>query len=185
MRALISIQTATLLVLGLLYQPAVAQTGEVPALAESLAVEPRVIKVEADRFRIYLADEKAVWTGNVEARQGNYTFRTAQLTLHLEQITRSTASGQSDGPQKLNAMGYELHADELSYDVEVGQITASGNSELRRGAERILAERIIYTVASDTAEATPAANGRVVVQFLNDPQQPLFPAGGLSAASGR
>ena len=135
------------------------------------------ILIEADQFHLDLASEQAVWQGNVEATQGNYTFRTSSLTLQLEQIQPQPTAGANppaDNPSDRNA--YQLSANQVSYDLEAGHILGTGNSELRRGLESIRAEDIIYQVKQQRVQAKPAANGRVHVQFLSQPGQTFFPS---------
>ena len=62
-----------------------------------------------------------------------------------------------------------MSADRVTYDLEAGQISGSGNSELRRGMELIQAEDIVYHVDQQKVQARPAANGRVQVQFFSAP----------------
>ena len=134
-----------------------------------------VIVAGADRFEVNFATERAVWSGNVQASQGQYTFRTRSLTLRLEQIESSQGSQSSGRETESAPNNFELSARALSYDLSGGTIVGQGNSELRRGMERISAERITYDVDQGLATAQPAANGRVLVQFVSNPDQPIFP----------
>ena len=145
------------------------------------------ITVEADQFSVYLADEKAVWRGNVTATQGNYTFRTSQLTVHLDDlVTREDNQAESnpETSEQQQEAAIELSADRVTYDIDRDEIQGLGNSELRRGIEYIRADNIVYEVGTRIARAQPDAGGRVRVQFLSAPGQPLFPRGPLTAAAG-
>jgi lipopolysaccharide transport protein LptA len=138
------------------------------------------ILIEADQFHLDLESEQAVWQGNVQATQGNYTFRTSSLTLQLEQIqpqSQTAAGVNTTTGQHSDQNAYQLSANQVSYDLEAGQILGTGNSELRRGFESIRAEDIIYQVKQQRVQAKPAANGRVHVQFFSQPGQSFFPAG--------
>ncbi len=144
------------------------------------------ITVEADSLIIRLDQEKAVWKGNVRATQGNYTFRSSQLTVFFDQIETSTGArprNETSGEEDLTH-GYQLSADHLTYDLGGRRITARGNSELRRGFEAILADRIVYQVAERRAYALPSKNGRVQVRFFGKPGQGLFAGGAVAAAGG-
>jgi lipopolysaccharide transport protein LptA len=128
------------------------------------------ILVEADAFHVDLQTEQAIWRGNVEATQGNTTFKAGSLTLRLEQLQAQNGTAaerqKTDGaPQD----AYQLSADRVTYDLEAGQISGSGNSELRRGMELIRAQDIVYQVDQQKVQARPAANGRVQVQFFSAP----------------
>ncbi len=147
---------------------------------------PSPITVEADQFSVYLADEKAVWRGNVTATQGNYTFRTSQLTVHLDDLVAgdaSPSSGAAGASSRAEEDAIELSADRVTYDLDRNEIQGLGNSELRRGMEYIRADNIVYEVGNRIARAEPDAGGRVRVQFLSAPGQPLFPGVPLTAAA--
>mgnify|MGYP001821304996 CR=1 FL=1 len=148
---------------------------------------PTPILVEADAFHVDLQTEQAIWQGNVEAIQGSTTFRAGSLTLHLEQLQAQSGTNavrQETGGNPRDA--YQLSADRVTYDLEAGQISGSGNSELRRGMELIQAEDIVYHVDQQKVQARPAANGRVQVQFFS---APLFgtplPGTAVSNATGQ
>ncbi|MEM9621382.1 MAG: LptA/OstA family protein [Pseudomonadota bacterium] len=154
-----------------------------PSAAETpLTVQP--INIEADRFTVYLADEKAIWQGDVVASQGNYTFRTSVLTLHLEQFADEASSAAADnGPDANNARPpFSLTARSVKYDLDQGTVSGQGNSELRRGEEVLRADRITYQVADQVAYGVPEAHGRVSVKFYGNPKRPVIP-GSLGIAS--
>ena len=179
LRALPSTTVATLaLVSAALTTSAPAVYAENRAISAANVISTATpIVVEADDFVVYLADEKAVWRGNVLATQGNYTFRTSQLTVHLDDIARSAGTSErasTNSQSTRNAV--ELSADRVTYDIERDEIQGLGNSELRRGVEFIRADNIIYEVTRRTARAEPGTAGRVRVQFLSAPDSMLFPA---------
>ena len=158
----------------LLSLPTIAWTDSSARSAHEPAALPPIF-VEADQFKVFFDQEKAVWRGNVEATQGNYTFHASSLTVHMDQVqTTDGASGSGQSSTSATGPGFELQADTLSYDIDTDRIVAHGNSELRRGVELIRAEKIIYQVADRLATAQPQANGRVQVQFFSNPNKPLF-----------
>ncbi len=145
------------------------------------------IVVEADSFVLLVEAEKAIWRGNVTASQGNYTFRSTQLTLHLDQIdSASSAPGHAQTNSSDPSFGYELSARTVSYNVETATIIGDGDSELRRGHELIKADQIQYNVDEKRAYAIPTKDGRVKVKFLSNPDKPVFPSSfaGVSATAG-
>ena len=132
--------------------------------------------VEADRFTVFMADERAEWHGDVVATQGNYTFRTSRLTVYMDQVSDSRARRSTNskrGSETFN--GYELSARELHYDLEDRAIVGRGDSELRHGEELIRAESISYDLDRREAHAFPNAQGRVFVKFYGNPKKPVFP----------
>jgi lipopolysaccharide transport protein LptA len=134
------------------------------------------IVVESDSFRVLLRENKAVWRGNVIATQGNFNFRASQLTIHLDQIASDAGNASTSSDKGEHAVSYELSARTLSYDLDTDRIIGDGDSQLRRGQEMIRADRITYEVARRVATAYPDGGGRVHVQFMTNPEKPVFPA---------
>ena len=145
--------------------------------APERTVQPLPILIEADHFEVRFDEDIAVWQGQVSATRGNYTFRTSNLKIHLDQVnqnapqTTQTTGGQSQPV----ADHFYLSAESLTYDLASDAITGSGDSELRRGQELIRAETITYWVGKQLAVAKPDLSGRVSVQFFPNPKRPIFP----------
>jgi len=161
----------------------IALPATVAAQTASAPVRLAPILVEADHFEVDLAAERAIWRGSVTAKQGQSTFRAGSLTMHMDQLQRGPGPQQTADDTAANINGYEMSAEKLTYDLGAGRIIGHGNCELRRGEETIRADRIVYQVAEQTAVATPRADGRVQVQFLSDPDKPLFPGSLASSAA--
>ena len=131
-----------------------------------------------------MLEEKAVFRGNVNASQGNHTFRSGQLTVHLDQIDTQRARQNEGGEsgQRANPP-FELSAQNLLYDIEADVVIGRGDSELRRGQELIAAELINYDFIRRVAYAIPDAGGRVKVRFYSNPDRPIFPGSAQSEPS--
>ena len=150
--------------------------------ANALTLIP--IEIEADQFTVRFDEDIAVWTGNVKAKQGRYTFNTEVLTINLDQVNRNAppaAEPASPSPQHTQgsthtplANNFEMSANSLTYNLENDTIIGSGNSEIRRGREVISADSISYAISAKTASALPGEDGRVYVQFYSNPENPVF-----------
>ena len=162
----------------------VALLSPVIAFAQTdIATEPvrdelPAIFIEADSFDFLVDQEKAIFRGNVNASQGNATFRTSQLTVHVDQI-RNSGQRKSDSEtatQTGHSETFELSAETLFYELEQNLVVGRGDSRLERGQELILADVIHYDMAKRVAYARPDADGRVFVRFYSNPDKPLFSA---------
>ena len=142
--------------------------------AQASVLQP--IQVEADDFRVLVNENKAVWRGNVIATQGNFRFRASRLTIHLDQIADGSQESGAGSATARPKPRYELSARRLSYDVDADQVSGIGSCELRRGMESIHAERIVFDVDDQIAHAHPSADGRVRVEFMPNPEKPVFPS---------
>lgn len=158
--------------------------GEDARTSTGLVPSTPVITIEADSFNLFVLEEKAVFRGNVNASQGNHTFRSGQLTVHLDQVDTQRAR-QSDGEEGAgaNSSAFELSARTLRYDIESDIVVGQGDSQLRRGEELIAAEVINYDFLRRVAYAVPDEGGRVKVRFFSNPERPLFPSRTLARST--
>lgn len=151
--------------------------GEAAPTPPDLAPSTPVITIEADSFNLFVLEEKAVFRGNVNASQGNHTFRSSQLTVHLDQVDTERTRQDNSGPGKgTQSPAFELSAHTLRYDIEADIVVGQGDSQLRRGEELIAAEIINYDFLRRVAYAVPDEGGRVQVRFYSNPERPLFPS---------
>ena len=140
------------------------------------AVSFSAIKVTADYFELAFDSDTATFRGNVFATQANYTFRTEALTLHLDQLKGDSQAGkQSNNTSSESDVKYELSANTVNYNLEDGLINGIGDSQLKRGQELIKADRISYSVERRVAFAEPKDGQQVTVQFVQNPELPVFP----------
>ncbi len=143
-----------------------------------------VITIEADSFNLFVDEEKAIFRGNVQASQGNTTFKSSQLTVHLDQVnTKASIKDGQTGPTENHLPPFELSAQTVSYEVESQLAVGQGNSSLKRGRELIMAELINYDMAKRIAYAIPDSGGRVLVRFYANPDMPLFPSETLAKST--
>lgn len=143
-----------------------------------------VITIEADSFNLFVDEEKAIFRGNVQASQGNTTFKSSQLTVHLDQVnTKASKKDGQTGPTENHLPPFELSAQTVSYEVESQLAVGQGNSSLKRGRELIMAELINYDMAKRIAYAIPDSGGRVLVRFYANPDTPLFPSETLAKST--
>jgi lipopolysaccharide transport protein LptA len=156
------------------------------SLSEHFTVAPvtPVITIEADSFNLFVDQEKAIFRGNVNASQGNHTFRTSQLTMHLDQVdTKHNDDGTGANSETTAAPSFELSARNLTYELSTQMAVGRGDSLLRRGRELISAELINYDMSKRVAYAIPDKGGRVLVRFFSNPDMPLFPSRTLAKAA--
>ncbi|KAA2235831.1 LptA/OstA family protein [Salinarimonas soli] len=172
---------AAALAAGLIAAPALAQQPGAKAKDSPLtglgsnSKEP--IKVDADRLEVFDRENRAVYTGNVVAVQGDTTMRCTTLTIFFErqrgadgavQRTAAPAGGdQNDaikriecgGPVTVVSKTQVATGDQAVYDRAGGRVIMTGNVALSDGPNVTRGERLVYDVNAGKANIESAPNG--------------------------
>lgn len=130
------------------------------------------VDVSADRMEVQERADRAIFAGNVLARQGNLSLRTARLTVAYASqdgidINRIDASGGVT----VTSPSETARGDFAVYDLDEGLITMVGNVRLERGGSYLSGGRL--TIDLDTGRAVMdgglrgvnQAGGRVTGRF--------------------
>jgi lipopolysaccharide export system protein LptA len=133
------------------------------------------VDVGADRIEVQDRANRAVFSGNVQARQGNLTMNSARLTVVY-------ASGADVRIQRLEAAGgVTLHTPTETarsqfaiYDVPRRLVTMIGGVNLDQGANHVQGGRLVLDL--DTHRAVmdgggASGGGRVTGRFTVPPRQ--------------
>lgn len=147
------------------------------------------IKIDADRLDVFDKEQRAVFTGNVVAVQGESTIQCAELTvLYEQQRTRGraapAASGQGDGairridckgPVTIVSRTQTATGDNAVFDRTANRILLTGNVALSDGPNVTLGEKIVYDLNTGVANVETNPGGRVRALFVpgsnSDPGQ--------------
>jgi lipopolysaccharide export system protein LptA len=142
------------------------------------------IKIDADKLEVFDKENKAMFSGNVIAVQGDSTMRCATLTVFYEQTkgqtggpaTRSTGTtGQNDssirkidcnGPVTVASKTQTATGDHAVFDRVANKVVLTGNVALSDGANVTRGERIIYDMNSGVANVETNPGGRVRALFV-------------------
>jgi len=173
-----------ILVLALLPLLAVA-----PALSQQAGSAPRAksgsnapVDVGADRIEVQDRANRAILTGNVEARQGNMTMNSARLTVVY---ANSGAGGSGTQIQRLEASGgvrlrtaTETARSQFAiYDVPRRLVTMIGGVNLDQGSNHVQGGRLVLdldthrAVVDGGAAGSQSQGGRVTGHFIVPPRQ--------------
>jgi lipopolysaccharide export system protein LptA len=165
-----------LLIVLALTRPALPQTG-LAAHDFSLPIE-----IAADQLTVEQASRQAVFSGNVEAVQGDVTLRADRLIVHYD-LDRSGATRQAirrieaEGQVVIASPQESARADRGVYDVAAGTILLEGSVVLSRGEDVVRGGRLAIDLRQQTAVMTALESERVRALFQ--------PSGGKPAAGGR
>ncbi len=150
------------------------------------------IKIDADRLDVFDKEQRAVFSGNVVAVQGDTTMRCAALTVLYDQSAAKSqgaapqpaaaqgAAAQDGGIRKLDCKGpvtvvskeQTATADNASFDKAANIVVLSGNAILSQGQNITKGDRIVYDLTTSTGKVETKPGGRVqsvLVPGGNDP----------------
>lgn len=155
-----------------LTQGALAQSADpVSALRGHDSSAP--IDVSADRIEVQDRADRAIFSGNVEVRQGNLRLSTARLT-----VAYASAGGieierlEASGGVLLRSPSETARSQYAIYDLDRRIVTMIGGVALTRGASHVEGGRLVLDLDSGravmdggTAGAPGADSGRVTGRF--------------------
>lgn len=122
------------------------------------------VDVGADRIEVQDRANRAIFSGNVQARQGNMTLNSARLTVVYAggsdvQIQRLEASGGVT----LRTPSETARSQYAIYDLPRGIVTMIGGVNLQQGANHVQGGRLVLDL--DTHRAVLDGGGRVTGRF--------------------
>jgi lipopolysaccharide export system protein LptA len=159
--------------------PALSQSGT-QARAKGGSSAP--VDVAADRIEVQDRANRAILSGNVEARQGNMTMNSARLTVLY---ASANAGGSGTQIQRLEASGgvrlrtpTETARSQFAiYDVPRRLVTMIGAVNLDQGANHVQGGRLVLdldthrAVVDGGAAGSQSQGGRVTGHFTVPPRQ--------------
>ena len=130
------------------------------------------VDIGADRIEVQDRANRATFSGNVEARQGNMRMNAARLTVVY-------AGGQNVQIQRLEASGgvtlrtpTETARSQFAiYDVPRRIVTMIGGVNLDQGANHVQGGRLVLDLDSHRAVMDGGGGGRVTGRFTVPPRQ--------------
>lgn len=162
----------------LLLVAAVAAVPATPALAQAISAlkghdSKQPVDVEADRIEVQDRQDRAVFSGNVRARQGDLAMNAARL-----RVAYRNAAGQNleiiridaDGGVQVKSPSENAQGDYGIYDLQKRIITLIGTVSLARGDTLVHGQRLVMDLNSGRTSldggAVGGTSGRVSGRFV-------------------
>lgn len=164
-----------LLVLGVAAGPASAQTGSgIGAnLTDASAKSKAAVDIAADSMELLEEQNKAVFTGNVDAVRGKIKLKSNKLVVDYKEVTRKNGSKKTE-VRFLNATGnvrivsgnQTITSNWAKMDVKANKAVIGGNVTVVQGKTRLKGDRLLLNL---TTGQSRMQGGRVRAKFF--PQQ--------------
>lgn len=143
------------------------------------------IEINADQGEFLQNEGRVVYTGNVQAIQGESRITTNKLTAFCRQGPASSGEAPAceaidrlvaEGNIFYTAPDVKIKGDRAQYDYPTDTITITGDVILSRGADGVVrGKQVVYQVAEGRTVIT-AGNDRVVSLFTTAPREQTAPA---------
>ncbi len=166
---------ATALFVLCLAAPALAQQKQgsgVPAFGTNSKAP---IQIDADRLEVFSKEQRAIYTGNVVAIQGDTTIKSAMMVIFYDRQSDSAAAGASkpEGQQegttlrRVEAKGgvTVISKDQVAtgndgvFDRGTNKIVLTGNVALSQGENVTKGEKLIYDTETGVAQVESSPKG--------------------------
>lgn len=120
--------------------------------AEGLQKSSAPINIEADRMISQEKDNSVVFTGNVDARQGELIIRTDEMTVYYHQEGNGDGAGGSSRVRKLICMGnvqisqgdWLGTGNRMDYYADDRKVILSGDAKAWQGQNMVAGRTITY-----------------------------------------
>jgi len=131
------------------------------------------IEIVSDSLEVRQADQVAVFSGSVEAKQGKLVLTADKLDVHFDQNAQSDENGEAGAIRKVIATGSvflttgkeSAQGSRAEYDVTSGMIRMTGDVILNQGANAIKGEALNIDLNRGFGRMESSSSGRVKSVF--------------------
>lgn len=128
-----------------------------PAKPVKVTADQAPVQIKSDELKIHQKQQKAIFSGNVVATQGELTIRCARLEVRYAEAEEGKASGRIkhmlfSGSVDILQGSRRGHCRQADYDRPARRILCQGNPWVQDGPNRIKGELIIFHLDKDEVE---------------------------------
>jgi lipopolysaccharide export system protein LptA len=148
------------------------------------------IKIDADRLDVFDKEQRAVFSGNVVAVQGDSTMKCTSLTVLYEQSRGSGAAspagpaGGENGIRKIDCKGpvtvtaktQVATSDNATFDRVQNKIVLTGNAALSDGPNVTKGDRVVYDLNTSRAYIEGRVRALIVPGSSSAPERKTSPS---------
>ena len=140
-------------------------------LAQSVAVDSKQpIEISADTLEVFQNDQKAIFSGNVIARQGNINMKSSRMQVYykgggddVQGAMKGISKIVADGGVFFAAPRETARGGQAVYDVDRQMVTMAGDVVLTRDKNVLKGTQLVYNLATGksvlSAASTQQNNG--------------------------
>ncbi len=160
---------ACCLALGVASTPAMAQTVDSQTLSNE-SKSAKDVDIEADSLQVLEDQQRAVFTGNVDAKRGNVRLKADKLVVHYKEKPRTDDSKKTEvtdldanGNVIIITKSQRITGQWAKMNVVTNELTVGGNVVVRQGKTIVKGKKLFVDL--DTNKST-MTGGRVKGSFV-------------------
>ena len=150
--------------------PALAQTVKTDDLSKAAKTKDKKVDIEADRMEVLDKQNKAIFTGKVDAKRTDVTLHTDKLVVDYAKAANTDGSNKTD-VTFLNATGHvviittkqRITGERARMDVKANKLVVSGNVVVTQDKTVIKGNELHVDLDTNQSEMT---GGRVKGSFV-------------------
>lgn len=131
----------------------------------TLASKDKPVEVTSDALEVFQSENRAVFSGNVVAVQGDIKLKADKMNIHYRKAAEKTSQSQSI--QKIEVEGNVFLAtpEETAsgasglYDVDAHTITLNTNVVLTKGQNTLKGDHLVYNMETGKSVLNSGASG--------------------------
>jgi len=152
---------ALILTLGLVAGMAQAQQATI-AFGDLEQDTTQPVEVSADQLAVNNADGSAVFSGNVQVKQGEMTLAAAKVDVRYGTDQSQIKELLASGGVTITNLADKASADEAVYTIETGMIVLTGNVRLAQAGSTMQGQKLTINLK----DGTGIMEGRVTTTFV-------------------
>jgi lipopolysaccharide export system protein LptA len=159
---MMALTARSLALLALIALAPVAQAQEASIAFGDMAQDLSLpVEVAADQFSVNNADGRAVFTGNVEVKQGEMTLTAAEVRVQYTADQTAIDQLVATGGVSITNLADSAVADQAVYTVATGVIVLTGGVRLEQGGSTLQGQKLTVNLA----DGSGVMEGRVTTTF--------------------
>jgi lipopolysaccharide export system protein LptA len=146
-----------------------AQTVDTQSLS-SESTSQREVDIEADELQVLDDQQRAVFTGNVDAQRGEVRLNTDKLVVHYSEEPQSDGSKKTkathldaNGNVVIVTKGQRITGEWAKMDIKANKLTVGGNVVVRQGQTVVRGKKLFVDLDTNKSQMT---GGRVKGSFV-------------------
>ncbi len=137
--------------------------------------DKKPVEITSDQLEVYRKEDKAIFSGNVLAKQGNVNLRSEEMTIYYKankakgkkaddgsKPTNSISKVETKGKIFLSTPKETAQGDKGVYDVDKKVVTILGNVTLTSGKSIVRGEEMVYNLATGQSKMISSGQGETV-----------------------
>lgn len=124
------------------------------------------LEITSERLEVFQNEQKTVFSGQVEAIQGDFQLNTDRLTVYYDEQQRLVDRLEAEGRVKVVQQDRSAQADRAVFKQQEQVLILTGHAILTQGTNRVAGEEIVFDLANNSSTVKSSGSGRVKATIM-------------------